>query len=734
MSTPQKFLAVSIFACFLVSLSLICVFSLLVAKRISDREDNTAQDNFNTFSSCGQLADALNEDFDKVYPPIPFLEDLVDSSIEAPTTSRDLSELGASEDADRYSTTNVQVEGVDEADIIKTDGEFIYLLFGNKLNVVRAEDGSLESTEVFDLEGSPTAMYINNDVLSVISTNIAYYPTVDVDRSGSFWPSTSSLRVYMFDISNKTNPELERRVEISGYYNNSRMFNNTIYIVANHGVSIYEKVKARDVEALLPAINDSLEDSSDIIKTECTDVSSFGETSRNFINVVAIPVGSLNEKVSSEVLLGDTYSIYMSTKNLYLTAQQYNYEGCDVVGGFLDEECNGFGNESSEITEIYKLKIDGTNLNFENYGTVPGTILNQFSMDEYEDDFRIATTSNTTNGWTSDSSNNLYVLNSNLETVGSVTGIAKGERIYSVRFMGPKAYMVTFKAVDPLFVFDLENPSDPKILGELKIPGFSDYLHPISDNLILGVGKEATEISEDWALQRGLKMGLFDVSDPNNPKQIDFAILGDRGSNSAVSYDHKAFLYDADNDLVIIPADVYKVDSEAEINEIKTLIENNGLSANDYSIRLISGYLEVFIKASVVKETVDRVFSALDENADYTNFELKSEVNILAGVEYGFFLRGEAKEFNQKEYGTQDTFGFLVYGVSKENGISEKAQLLEDRVDEEGIYYYGGYNPRSLYIGDFLYTWSGEAKLQSFKLSDFSKVDEVEVEGDYYYY
>jgi uncharacterized secreted protein with C-terminal beta-propeller domain len=194
-------------------------------------------------------------------------------------------------------------------------------------------------------------------------------------------------------------------------------------------------------------------------------------------------------------------------------------------------------------------------------------------MDEYNDNFRIATT--TGNLWEGNSANHLYVLDSDLKIIGKVEDLAKGEKIYSARFLGNRAYIVTFKKIDPLFVIDLSVPQDPKVLGYLKVTGFSDYLHPYDENHIIGVGKEAVGGNEQFAWYQGMKISLFDVSDVENPKEIGKVTIGDRGTDSQALYDHKAFLFDKEKNLLVIPI------SLAQIN--KTQYENQYENIPDWA-------------------------------------------------------------------------------------------------------------------------------------------------------
>jgi len=192
-------------------------------------------------------------------------------------------------------------------------------------------------------------------------------------------------------------------------------------------------------------------------------------------------------------------------------------------------------------------------------------------MDEYNGFFRIATTTGHLSWISSEatSRNHVYVLDMDLNIVGRLEDLAPGERIYSARFMGDRCYLVTFKKVDPLFVIDLEDPTNPTVLGQLKITGYSDYLHPYDENHIIGIGKETVEAEEgDFAWYQGVKISLFDVSDVGNPKEIDKYEIGDRGTDSPVLSDHKAFLFDRTKNLLVIPVLVAEIDEEKYPNGV----------------------------------------------------------------------------------------------------------------------------------------------------------------------
>jgi uncharacterized secreted protein with C-terminal beta-propeller domain len=249
---------------------------------------------------------------------------------------------------------------------------------------------------------------------------------------------------------------------------------------------------------------------------------------------------------------------------------------------------------------------------------VPGHIINQFSMDEYKDNFRIATT--TGHAWDSEtkSTSGIYTLDANLKSLGKVDGIAPGEEIYSTRFVGDRAYMVTFKKVDPFFVIDLADATNPKILGKLKIPGFSDYLHPYDENHIIGFGKDATDAGEDETLMRdldfawyqGIKIAMFDVTDVSNPVEMFKTSIGDRGTSSPLLYDHKALLFDKAKGLMAFPVTVYEISQKLK-DDPKTPASTYGEA--------------VFQGAYVYNVSLDKGFELKGKITHYTPTEVKDK-------------------------------------------------------------------------------------------------------------
>jgi len=480
--------------------------------------------------------------------------------------------------ADDYSTTNIQVEGVDEADIVKNDGKYIYVVSGNKVVIVDAYPAEdMEVLSEIDFDNRISEIFINEDKLIVFASGYGY---------GSSGYKSS---VHIYDIEDREDPEEEQVIETDGNYVGSRMIDDYVYVISTKYVrtenpvppvytvnGVREEVSARDVYYW-----------------------PYPDTSYGFTSVMAIDIddGDFNSEV---YLTGSTRTIYVSQDNIYLTQQKrMNYENyveeiaeqvyfpllpeaheerieeildsekssylklrdmqkvvedysltlkADDMVEFskeLQEELEEFSidiQKKTEKTIVHKIKIRKKNIDYKGAGEVPGRVLNQFSMDEYDGYFRIATT--TGNTWQETSLNHLYILDEDLEIVGEVEDLAKGERIYSARFMGERAYMVTFRQVDPFYVLDLSNPDNPKVLGYLKIPGYSTYLHAYDEDHVIGLGKEG----------RNLKLSLFDVSDVEYPIEVDkYTIEGATYSDSNALYDHKAFLFDREKGLLVIP-------------------------------------------------------------------------------------------------------------------------------------------------------------------------------------
>jgi uncharacterized secreted protein with C-terminal beta-propeller domain len=506
-----------------------------------------------------------------------------------------------------YSGTNIQVEGVDEADFVKNDGKYIYTISGNKIVIVDAYPAdSAKIVSQIELSGTPQEMFINNDKLIVFGYgDYSYNKAMAIPDIGIMPPRYYSPKTFVnvYDITDRANPVLKRNVSIDGNYYDSRMIGDYVYLIVNDPVNY-----GGTNPIPMPVIQ-----SGSVSKTiAASDVYYFDypDTSYVFTNVISINTQNDNQEVNSKTfLMGYSENLYVSTSNIYVVytkrLSEYDfydrildeavipavsvqeqvkisairdsnvtkYEKMQQISKSLQDYVDSLGPENGaqvmktiqdnyqkvqieiakemEKTIIHKISINNGNIQYLTNGEVPGYTLNQFSMDEYNNNFRIATT---TGSWGQNQLNNVYVLDSSLQIVGKLEDLAQGERIYSVRFLGEKGYLVTFRQIDPLFVIDLSSPTNPTVLGYLKIPGVSDYLHPYDDTHIIGVGNNATEQGRI----NGLKLSLFDVSDFANPKEVSTYVIGGTGvyASSDALYDHKAFLFSKDKNLMVIPVSI----------------------------------------------------------------------------------------------------------------------------------------------------------------------------------
>ncbi|HEY9062099.1 MAG TPA: beta-propeller domain-containing protein [Pseudobacteroides sp.] len=493
-----------------------------------------------------------------------------------------------------YSKVNSQVEGVDEADVVQTDGEYIYQVNKNKIVVAKAYPANnMEVVNTLSLSTdtsfTPREMLLGKDKLIVIGTS---YETIKVNlptpvpslstilpavtpTPGRVTPSigliapptnyiptysVTTTRAFVLDITDKKDIKTIRVVDVDGNYISSRKIDSVLYLVTNK--SIYNYIQYGDTDYAKPRYRDSsLGDSYKCVDYD--NINYFPEFIRpNYLNIAGFDVEDKGSKLNFTSYLGAGDKMYVSQNNIYIA--ETNYYSYPVLLAKPAVGIMPMPLYNTQNTLIYKFSIDKGVSSFKGKGEVPGTILNQYSMDESKGYFRIATTVGSVWG-TGDniSKNNLYVMDDNFKITGKIENIAPGEKIYSVRFMGDRGYMVTFKKVDPLFVFDLKDPNKPAILGELKIPGYSDYLHPYDENHVIGFGKDSIESGSDqFAWYQGMKVAMFDITDVNNPKEKFKVLIGDRGTDSELLYNPKALLFSKSKNIMSFPVKLYEIPEE----------------------------------------------------------------------------------------------------------------------------------------------------------------------------
>ncbi len=524
---------------------ILCVSATLVVAglityavlRGPSHDDVVAGGFLTAFSSYDELSDFLADTAGETYYDYSFYESLDGDSSGTKVP---------------YSTTNIQVSGVDEQDVAKTDGEHMFIVARNEVTIVKAHpaDGMevVATLTVADVLGSEldedvridvSGLFLFEDRLVVVWTLNSYsYWMLYLDESEysneDIYRDRSGLSV--FDIEDIGNPRLVHSFGVSGNLLATRMIGDVVYLVAQSNIFWY------DSECFLPR-SWSGDDPSDLSVSEVFHDAGT-KASDAFLNLMSLDVANgRHEEIS--VVTGFASTVYMSLDSLYVSFQKWSGSLLLVDGEAVAER------ESTTMTTIHKISVDGLSMAPVASGDVKGWLLNQFSMDEKDGLLRVATTTS----WTTPE-NCVYVLSSNLSAVGSLEGLAPTERIYAARFIDDTLYLVTFLQVDPLFVIDLRDPASPKVLGELKIPGFSSYLHPMGDDHLIGIGREDGSV----------KISLFDISTPANPVEVDSYLVGSNSYTEA-SYDHKAVLFYQERGMLVIPITTY------DLNELTGLYD-----------------------------------------------------------------------------------------------------------------------------------------------------------------
>lgn len=480
---------------------------------------------------------------------------------------------------EKHSNTNVQVEGVDEADIVKTDGNYLYYISNQKIYIVDIKTPEqskiVKKIEFANTEIIPSELYVNKNRLIVIGNSyggVMYeVKSASTQEKAVEQPKKNKTIVIVYDITTKEEPKEERHIEINGFYLSSRMIGNSIYFTSNYYLSNIRNIKSYPAQELnekdfMVSYKDTKiseeEKNIDFNKVHYFD----NMEDINYLSLVGFNLDN-KEEADIQTFLGAGDRVYCSLKNMYVEKTQYSY--------VVDE--NNRVTNSSNSTKIFKFKLADGKIKFRAEAEVPGIINNQFSMDENEEGyFRIATTINDSWTTTDNTSNSLYIFDKNLKLVGKLENLAKGEQIYSVRYIKDKAYIVTFKQVDPLFVIDLSENENPKVLGQLKIPGYSTYLHPYDENHIIGFGYN-TKADGSRTTNEGLKMSMFDVTDVNNPKEMFKVDIGNRYTSSELTYNHKSLLYLKDKNIIAFPMMTYN--------------RNTNSTARFYEISLKDGFI-----------------------------------------------------------------------------------------------------------------------------------------------
>ena len=442
-----------------------------------------------------------------------------------------------------YGKTNTRTEDVDEGDIVKNDGRYLYTASRGKFSIIDTQTMQC----VFRGEPKPekedqwyqfSSLYVQGDRLIVggllytgstpyddaDSTEKVYYGASVADRIVDypyyygFLESCAVTLVY--DIADRSKPALLRAAVQDGNMESSRLVDDILYTVTTYSVYPDADKKSR----LVPKVNDKEISCRDIYvrdpKGDCT----------TYIVLTALDTANPQRDIEKVSLLGNSDFIYCTTDTLYVLSGNYTWSEKD----------------ESRSTEIYAFSLGSGKPALQATGTVPGIVEDHYAVDQYKGCLRVTSTDY---DYAKDVDiSALYVLDGKLEIVGKLKDFARDEQVKSTRFLGDLAYVVTFRNTDPLFAIDLSDPKNPTILGAVKLPGFSEYLHPLSETLLLGVGYSG----DDWnANYDSVKLSLFDISDPTAPKEIDTHVVKD--ATTDVNFDPKAFVFDSERGIFGLP-------------------------------------------------------------------------------------------------------------------------------------------------------------------------------------
>jgi uncharacterized secreted protein with C-terminal beta-propeller domain len=453
-----------------------------------------------------------------------------------------------------HSETNVQVTGVDEGDFVKTDGEYAYIVSRDGCRVFIADVNLPENAYIvstINAKGTISEIYLKDSILVVVGQRAVY----QIDPQPVLIDSNNELFIYngmeikldvgkyyylnylyyqatfidIFDISDRKEPDLLSSHVIKGIPQETRMIEDYLYVITSHNV--YGNIQEYDLP--VPA--------SEIYYLNLLSDIDSNNWYLQLTTIMSIDITRPSEIVDMRVLLmSASDDIYVSQNNIYITYCDFDY-------------VNDIG-----ITSLHRITIENGEILYGAHRKIDGRLLDRYSMDEYEDYFRVAVST----GWST--SHNVYILDMDMNIVGRLEGIAPNERLCSARFTKDRLYLVTFMRVDPFFTIDLSDPANPTLLGELVIPGWSDYLHPYDENHVIGLGREVAANGR----REGVKLSLFNVTDIENPKEISKFVIGDSSTWTIAAQEPHAFLFSKEKNLIVIPVRINYTESSAYIINI----------------------------------------------------------------------------------------------------------------------------------------------------------------------
>lgn len=522
--------------------------------------------------------------------------------------------------ASGYSDTNVREEGVGEADIVKTDGKRLYIANNQQIQIVGIEKEEMEhlSTIRLDQECYVSEIFVKGDRLIAVYSQSEYRDQGDVSTGEYGGIYLQYAVAETFDISRPKEPKSLGKVSQSGNYNTMRVSGDYVYLFSDFYTEIYGAKS--ELDGYIPRVQGKQVASGDILMP-------MGSRATKYTIISAFSIKDPEKKVDTKAVFGSAGMCYVSRENIYICESDYGDYG---IMPLARQGGSGSGQDVAR-TSIRKLSYKNGKLKAVGQTEVDGTLNDSFSIDEYEGNLRLVVTVTPLSGSSGGNlrlfrlddtaepgpeqkeSNSLYILDEKLEELSRIEGLAEDEIVYSARFMGDTGFFVTFRQVDPLFSVDLSDPKNPEILGKLKIPGFSEYLHPYGEGQLLGIGMD---VDETGTTTEGVKLSMFDISDPENVTEAEKYVLENTYS-SDVFYDYKAALVDVEKNLIGFRVDGdtmrYVIFAYDEKNGFECLFERE-LSGYAWNARALYSGSRLYLTAGNTVESFDlKTFQKIDD-------------------------------------------------------------------------------------------------------------------------
>ncbi len=653
----------------------------LINSTNTENNATLSRNGFVTFCDYSELEEYLAENSpESWYSPIRFgVLTTVATAAEKGAVTLDTGYSSSGEAPEYYSTTNVQVIGVDEADIVKSDGNYLYLISGDKISIIRVyplDNAELVSQIKVGEKEYPMGLFINNNTLIIITVkHMPLYHTMETsaEETKIFPPiiPRETTVIYLYDVSDRGKPVLRETHNISGHYITSRMINNTVIIVTQD--PIYGIYRETNNAVIVPLLDGEVLPPTKIYYVPNTPPSSYA-------NILTLNIEN-NTVNATSILMPPVAWVYASLDNIYLFAQEWRWSdfatmdkllaitikymdnetrevidkimSTDTLSEALKEQLvyqiisekinqlsqedyrelmkeiqeaavSYIGNYTGPITHVYRIKLQPLG-EPEAYTSFDGRILDQFAIDERKGQLRVAVTATIITGIDTydffpfvypitKTVNNVYILNStSLSIIGELTGLAPGENVYSARYMDDILYLVTFRKVDPLYAIDLSDPENPVVLGYAKMPGYSEYLHPINNTILVGIGYETDE--EGRII--GVKVSLYDTSDPLNMKEKSKLVLSTYGY-SQVMYDHRAFLYNPYENYIGFPLHYWDYKNNTSVDNAEIIKIDGGKLIKWLEIPHENIQRILYVEKEIITVSPDLVKITTEENNTIT--------------------------------------------------------------------------------------------------------------------